>query len=55
MLITDTAGFFHGNEGISTTKYIGQISSGLMHTAAVKFFSAVQAKHRLLFTPAVRC
>lgn len=55
MLITDMVGFFHGNESISATKYTGQISSGLMHIAAVEISSAVQAKHRLLFTPAVLC
>lgn len=55
MLIKDILGFFHGNESISTTKYIAQISPVLMHIAAVEISSSVQAKHRLLFTPAVCC
>lgn len=40
--------FFHGDESIRTTKYIGQISSGLMHVATVNVSSSVQAKQRLL-------
>lgn len=55
MLITDMVGFFHGDESISVTKYIGQIPSRLIHIAAVEISSSLQAKHRLLFTPAVRC
>jgi len=42
------AGCFHGNESISTANYIGQISFGLMHTAAIEISSAVQAKRYLL-------
>lgn len=42
--------FFHGDESIRTTKYIGQVSSGLIHVATVNVSSSVQAKQRLLLT-----